>query len=94
MDRKVAPTLRGGRGLKQTDWARSLNALQVAPTLRGGRGLKPWTGGDRQRMARVAPTLRGGRGLKRCYSVSDACNPGLDSGRASSGQEPLFPHPT
>ena len=36
----VAPTLRGGRGLKHTGQLFIGRDGQVAPTLRGGRGLK------------------------------------------------------
>ena len=62
---KVAPTFRGGRGLKHGRGCISFGKERVAPTFRGGRGLKhqPWDPKDTPDF--VAPTFRGGRGLKR-----------------------------
>ena len=60
----VAPTLRGGRGLKRDSPGLHDTLRFVAPTLRGGRGLKLLVKVFNLVAVFVAPTLRGGRGLK------------------------------
>ena len=62
--KKVAPTLRGGRGLKLFENEHYYQNGYVAPTLRGGRGLKRTRPAVPALPYPVAPTLRGGRGLK------------------------------
>ncbi len=66
----VAPTFRGGRGLKQFV-SPIVYTTDVAPTFRGGRGLKHLL--DTAMLCKgaiVAPTFRGGRGLKQCQAES------------------------
>ena len=72
----VAPTLRGGRGLKPGTARGQIPHAQVAPTLRGGRGLKHACVPGVQLRGVIAPTLRGGRGLKPCYLGLDLSTAG------------------
>ena len=69
-DAFVAPTFRGGRGLKQPCIAKPIGSV-VAPTFRGGRGLKHqgrtlirqlfYRSAHLSRWARIETALQGGK---------------------------------